>query len=146
MAKTRAERITNIEAEIQQLENQRKKLLQEQKLSGKTGQTASASAWERKDRTNRLCKRMGHLESLLPETIALTEEQFKAFLDKTVANSFGRRILAEIKSQPQTKPAEKQGFLDLPYAQPAKQTTPDAKPGDDADDSGDEYEDTEESG
>jgi len=134
MAKTRAERITNIEAEIQQLENQRKKLLQEQKLR------------ERKDRTNRLCKRMGHLESLLPDTITLTDEQFKAFLDKTVANSFGRRILAEIKSQSGTKPAEKQGFLDLPYTQPAKPNIPDAARDDDADDGGDDNEDTSESG
>lgn len=134
MAKTRAERITNIEAEIQQLENQRKKLLQEQKLR------------ERKARNNRLCKRAGLLEGLLPDTIVLTDEQFKTFLNKTVANSFGRRVLAEIKSQPSAKPAEKQGFLDLPYTPPAKPNAPNAKQDDDDDDGGDEYEDTSESG
>jgi len=34
---------------------------------------------ERKDRTNRLCKRMGLFEKLLPDCITLTEEQFQTF-------------------------------------------------------------------
>ena len=37
---------------------------------------------EHKDRTSRLCKRMGFIEKLLPDTIPLTEEQFKIFVDQ----------------------------------------------------------------
>lgn len=41
---------------LKQLENKKKRLIQEQKEQ------------ERKDRTNRLCKRMGFIEKLLPDT------------------------------------------------------------------------------
>jgi len=81
MAKTRLEKIESIQTEIQQLENQRKRLLQAEKEQ------------ERKDRTKRLCKRAGLLESLLPDTISLTDEQFKIFLEKTIITEHSRRIL-----------------------------------------------------
>ena len=71
IAKTKAEKIAAIELQMTQLENQRKKLIQEQKQQ------------ERKDRTKRLCKRMGLFESMLPESISLTDEQFQIFLEKT---------------------------------------------------------------
>lgn len=87
MAKTKTEKITSIEEEIRQLENKRRQLLQEQKTQ------------ERKDRTKRLCRRMGLFESLVPDTIPLTEEQFKTFLEKTVAAEHSRRILDELTSQ-----------------------------------------------
>ena len=87
MAKTKAEKITSIEEEIRQLENRRRQLVQEQK------------AQERKDRTKRLCRRMGLFESLVPDTIPLTEEQFKTFLEKTVAADHARRILDELTAQ-----------------------------------------------
>jgi hypothetical protein len=87
MAKTKIEKIAGIEEQIAQLENQRKKLLQQQKEQ------------ERRERTTRLCKRAGLLESLLPETITLTDEQFKMFLDKAVANDYGRNMLAKIAAQ-----------------------------------------------
>jgi len=45
MAKTKTEKVAGIEEQIQQLENEKKRLIQEQK------------AQERKDRTKRLCKR-----------------------------------------------------------------------------------------
>lgn len=70
MAKTKIEKIAGIEEEIRQLENKRRQLVQAQK------------AQERKDRTKRLCKRMGLFESLLPESISLTDEQFQIFLEK----------------------------------------------------------------
>ena len=54
MVKTKAEKIAGIEEEIRQLENKKKRLIQEQKEQ------------ERKDRTNRLCKRMGLLRSCCP--------------------------------------------------------------------------------
>ena len=57
MAKTKAEKIADIELHMTQLENQRKKLIQEQKQQ------------EQKDRTKRLCKRMGLFESMLLESI-----------------------------------------------------------------------------
>ena len=56
MAKSRIEKIDSIKTEIEQLGNLRKRLIQEQK------------AQERKDRTKRLCQRMGLFESMLPET------------------------------------------------------------------------------
>ena len=87
MAKTKAEKIADIELQLEQLENQRKKLVQEQK------------AQERKDRTKRLCKRMGLFESMLPDTIPLTDEQFQIFLEKTVATEYGRRILDGLIAQ-----------------------------------------------
>lgn len=87
MAKTKTEKITSIEEEIRQLENKRKQLVQEQK------------AQERKDRTKRLCRRMALFESMLPDTITLTDEQFKTFLEQTVAAEHSRRILDELTAQ-----------------------------------------------
>ena len=81
MAKTKIEKIAGIEEEIRQLENKRRQLVQAQK------------AQERKDRTKRLCKRMGLFESLLPESISLTDEQFQIFLEKTVLTEPSHRIL-----------------------------------------------------
>ncbi len=87
MAKTKAEKIADIEMQMTQLENQRKKLIQEQKQQ------------ERTDRKKRLCKRMGLFERLLPETIRLTDEQFKMFLEQTVATEHGRSLLVELTAQ-----------------------------------------------
>jgi len=81
MAKTRLEKIESIQTEIAQLENQRKRLLQAKKEQ------------EHKDRTKRLCKRAGLLESLIPDSISLTDEQFKIFLEKTIITEHSRRIL-----------------------------------------------------
>jgi len=81
---TKQEKVTAIETRITQLENQKKQLVQQQK------------AEERKQRVRRLYKRAGLLESLLPETIALTDEQFTTYLHRTVGNKFGRDKLAEI--------------------------------------------------
>ena len=87
MAKTKAEKITSIEEEIRQLENRRRQLVQEQKTQ------------ERKDRAKRLCRRMGLFESLVPDTISLTEEQFKTFLEKTVMTDHAHRILDGLTAQ-----------------------------------------------
>ena len=92
MAKTKAEKIADIELQLEQLENQRKKLVQEQKIQ------------ERKDRTKRLCKRMGLFESMLPESISLTDEQFQIFLEKTVAADHSRRILDGLTAQWSAQP------------------------------------------
>jgi len=82
--KTTADKIEEAKAKITQYENHMKQLVQKQK------------AEERKARTKRLCSRAGLLESMLPDTIALTDEQFKSFLEKTTSNDFGRRTLANI--------------------------------------------------
>lgn len=87
MPKTKLEKIAGIEEEIRQLENRRRQLVQEQK------------AQERKDRAKRLCRRMGLFESLIPDSIPLTEEQFKTFLEKTVAAEHGRKLLDEMTAQ-----------------------------------------------
>ena len=87
MAKTRAEKIADIEMQMAQLENQRKKLIQQQKQQ------------ERTDRKKRHCKRMGLFESLLPETIQLTDEQFKSFLEQTVATEQSRSLLGGLAAQ-----------------------------------------------
>ena len=98
MAKTKIEKIASIEEEIRQLENKKKRLIQEQKEQ------------ERKDRTNRLCKRMGLFEKLLPDTIPLTEEQFQTFLEKTVLTEHSRRILDGLTAQnAATAPAQGAG-------------------------------------
>lgn len=87
MAKSKIEKIASIEEEIRQLK-ERQRLLQQQH-----------NAQERKDRTKRLCRRMGLFESLLPDTIPLTDEQFKTFLEQTVAAEQSRRILDELTAQ-----------------------------------------------
>ena len=98
MAKTKAEKIAGIDEEIRQLTNKKKRLIQEQKEQ------------ERKDRTNRLCKRMGFIEKLLPDTIPLTEEQFKTFVEQTIATEHSRRVLDELTAQnAATAPAQGTG-------------------------------------
>ena len=87
MPKTRQEKITSYEERIAQLENQRKQEIQKLKKE------------ERKARTKRLCSRHGLLESMLPEIISITDEQYKAFLEKAVTNDYGRGILAKITAQ-----------------------------------------------
>ena len=84
MAKTKTERITGIEEQIKQLEAQKKQLIQKQKKE------------ERSARTKRLCSRHGLLESMLPEIITITDEQYKAFLERAVTNDYGRGILSKI--------------------------------------------------
>jgi hypothetical protein len=80
--------------EIRQRENRLKELLQKQKVQ------------ERKERTHRLCERGGYLESILPESVLLTAEQFKTFLDKTLLTDFARRNLISLTEQDGGKTAE----------------------------------------
>jgi hypothetical protein len=84
MALTRQAKITNIDDEIARLLAEKKALLK-----------AQAEA-DRKARTNRLCKRAGHLESLLPDTITLTDTRFNLFLSKTMVTDFAKRELRKL--------------------------------------------------
>jgi len=93
MAKTRIEKIAGIDEEIAQLIAAKKELLQAQKES------------DRKERTNRLCKRAGHLESLLPDSIKLTSERFNVFLEKTVVTEFAKRILRDLLAEQESAAA-----------------------------------------
>jgi len=87
MPRTTVEKIEGIQAQIQQLENERKRLMQQKKEQ------------ERKDRTKRLIERGAILESLIPGAAEYTNEQIKAFLEKTVGSDSARKILASIASQ-----------------------------------------------
>ena len=87
MAKSYDERIAEAKLKIEQEQNRMKLLIQAQKKE------------ERNVRTKRLCSRMGLFESMLPDTIPLTDEQFKIFLEQTVATDHSRRILAELTPQ-----------------------------------------------
>ena len=53
---------------------------------------------------------MGFIEKLLPDTIPLTEEQFKTFVEQTIATDHSRRILDELTAQnAATAPAQGAG-------------------------------------
>ncbi len=100
------------------LTNKKKRLIQEQKEQ------------ERKDRTNRLCKRMGFIEKLLPDTIPLTEEQFKTFVEQTIATEHSRRILDGLTAQnAATAPAQGAGTAGRGNTQPAAKTAQTAQEG-----------------
>ena len=90
---TKTEKITGIETRIEKLQNQKKQLVQKQRAA------------ERTARNRRLFKRAGLLESLMPETIEMTDEQFEAFLKLTTANDFSRSKLIEIKLKVNTEPS-----------------------------------------
>ncbi len=96
MAKTTTEKIENVQEQIRQLENQKKKLLQEQKEQ------------ERKARTKRLIERGAILESLIPEAPAFTNDQIKAFLETTIRTDYARKALANLGGAQGEPPAENQ--------------------------------------
>ncbi|MCL2456657.1 MAG: DUF3847 domain-containing protein [Defluviitaleaceae bacterium] len=79
-----------IETALKRIENEQKRL--------KLLQNAQSEK-ERKERNHRLCKRHGFLESILPETISLTDEQFQAFVKQHIANQYGKRVLANFAVQ-----------------------------------------------
>ena len=72
MAKTTAEKIQSVQEQIQQLENQRKKLMQEQREQA------------RKARTKRLIERGAILESLVPDADTFTNDEIKTLLEKAL--------------------------------------------------------------
>jgi len=99
MPRTTVEKIRIVQEQIQQLENQRKKLMQEQKEQ------------ERKARTKRLIERGAILESLIPNADALTNEQIKAFLEKTVQSDAAHKILTSLIPQSERPAASKPSGL-----------------------------------
>jgi hypothetical protein len=87
MPKTKTEKIEGIQTQIQQLENQRKKLIQEQKKQ------------ERATRTRRLIERGAILESLIPGAGELTNEQIKSLLVKALTPVSERSSQLDIAPQ-----------------------------------------------
>lgn len=87
MTKSYDEKIAEAKLKIEQEQNRMKQLIQKHKKE------------ERNARTKRLCSRMGLIESMLPDTIPLSDEQFKIFLEKTVATEHSRRVLGELATQ-----------------------------------------------
>jgi hypothetical protein len=90
--KTLDQKIAEAHEKIKQEQNRMKELQQKQKHM------------QNKERTHRLCRRMGILESMMPDIITLTEEQFYTFLEKVVANDFGRRMLTTIITKGEASP------------------------------------------
>jgi len=85
--KTAEEKVAIKDAKILQLQNEKKKILQQQR--GK----------DRKERTSRLCRRHGLIEKFMPDLINITEEQFEAFVRTWMNTNNGRSKLAEIISK-----------------------------------------------
>jgi hypothetical protein len=95
MRRNRADRIAEIELQMEQLEKTKKQLI------------AQKHEADRKARTKRLIERGAILESLIDGADSLTNDQFKAFLQKTIQSDYARRALDTIKAQDGTTGAAK---------------------------------------
>jgi hypothetical protein len=93
--KTRTERIEEAEKQKRELDAVIKKLEAEQREV------------DRKHRTNRLCERAGHIESVLPDTIRLDKAQFQEFVKRTLVTEFAKRELARLLAPQADVPADK---------------------------------------
>jgi hypothetical protein len=116
MAKTRIEKIEDIEAQVAQMLNDKKRLQTEQKVA------------DRKARDHRVCQRGGYIESVLPEIIGFTFEQFKTFINKTLVTDYAKKILAQIAEQPAEPPTEKREIAEAPAVQGLEQNKAVANP------------------
>ena len=109
--KTTAEKIAEQRTKMAQIQNEINRLLRLEKEEA------------RKARNHRISKRGAHLESLLPDTIMLSDKRFFNFLEKTVANDFGRRTLATLVAE-----QERDTAADGISAPARENKTPAAKP------------------
>jgi len=98
MAKTNIEKIERLNAQIAQLENQKKRLMQVQKEA------------ERRARTKRLIERGAILESLISGASTFSNDQIKAFLEKTIQSNYARKILDGFTAQDGTTAVEKSAW------------------------------------
>ena len=85
MPKTTAEKIATKDEQIQQLLNEKKRLIQKQKSD------------ERKARTKRLIERGAILESLIADSETYTNEQLQIALKETIGSDYGRKALHRAK-------------------------------------------------
>jgi hypothetical protein len=115
--KTKADRIAEIDLEIEQLTNQRKQL------------EAQERERARKERTSRLCERGGFIESVMPETVKLDKTQFQDFIKRTLLTDYARRELAKLRpietKEPAAEPTETPQTVTTPT--PASTGTPNAQ-------------------
>ena len=81
-----------------QIEASEKKVQEEQRRLKQLGRQQKEQ--DRKDRNHRLCKRHGFLESILPDIINLTEEQFQTFVKNHIANKHGIAAINNLLGQP----------------------------------------------
>ena len=82
--RTTSERIDAQKERMEQMQNEMKRLKRVQNKE------------ERKRRDHRIYTRGGHMESILPDTIVLSDARFFTFLERTVANKFGRDVLDKL--------------------------------------------------
>jgi hypothetical protein len=101
---TYQEKIANAEAEILQLQNRVKKHKQELKKQ------------ERKAREHRIFQRGGYIEKVLPETITLSAENFREFIDKTLTTKFSVGILEAMKARQNEQAAAESAATDTASA------------------------------
>jgi len=74
--------------------------------------------------------RMGFIEKLLPDTIPLTEEQFKTFVEQTIATDHSRRVLDGLTAQnAATVPAQGAGTVGRGKHPARRQDRPDSAGG-----------------
>jgi len=85
--KTVEQQIAEAQEKIKQEQNALKKLQKKQ------------TEQNNKARNHRLCKRHGFLESILPNLIDLTDEQYQKFVKQHIANNHGINALEKIKVQ-----------------------------------------------
>ena len=88
--KTAEEKVALKDARILQLQNEKKKIIQQ------------AKAKERKERNNRLYRRHGLLEKFMPELITITDEQYEVFIKTGIDTNYGRKRLGEIIAEGET--------------------------------------------
>jgi hypothetical protein len=74
MARPIDEQVQSVRDKIQELQSREKRLLNQQKEA------------ERKARTKRLIERGAMMESILPSSIELTNDQFKALIEELLAS------------------------------------------------------------
>ena len=85
--KTAEEKVAIKDAKILQLQNEKKKILQQ------------AKAQERKARDNRLYRRHGLLEKYMPDLITMSDHQFEMFIKRGINTKYGNDILNDILSK-----------------------------------------------
>jgi hypothetical protein len=86
---TRTEKLAQIKEQQERLDAEKKALLAEIREA------------DRKERTSRLCKRHGLLESLLPGTIKLNDKYYNEFIKKAAVTDGAKKILADLLDEQQ---------------------------------------------
>jgi len=88
MAQTKLQQ--QIEASAKRIQDEQRRLKQLERQQAER---------DRKDRNHRLCKRHGFIESILPDIINLTEEQFQSFIKNHIANKHGIAAIADFTAK-----------------------------------------------